>query len=118
DTHKPSYSALQIFAQEVGSSPYLGTLGPGDGLPAELEGYKFKTPPGNNPSLNTWVVWSRTGVTATLTIPASTAPTVVRAKGLQGDSVAITPGSGGTLLVNVGADPVYVETNSNPPRFS
>jgi hypothetical protein len=117
-SHKPSYTALQTYTGQVDAAAFLGELGPADGLPAELEGYKFRTAPGNDPNRNTWVVWSRSDATATLTIPAGQAPHVMSATSLQGSVLAVTPGSGGTLQVSVGADPVYVSINYNPLRFS
>jgi hypothetical protein len=117
-THKPSYGALRIFAQQIGSSPYIRPLTSADGLSADLEGYQFRTPPGIDASLRTSVLWSRTGLTSTLTIPAVQASSVVSATSLHGNPVTITPGSGGTMLVTVGADPVYVQMNFHPPRFS
>jgi hypothetical protein len=116
-THKPSYTALHLFSQQVDASAYLGALGPSDGLPPELEGYKFKTMPGTDPNLNTWVVWSRSDVTATLTLTSSLAPSVMRATDLQGNSLPLTPGAGGTLQVSVGANPVYIRLDYSPPRF-
>ena len=117
-SHKPSYTALQTYMGQVDGSAFLGALGPADGLPPELEGYKFMSAPGTDPNRNTWVVWSRSGVAATLTIPSSQASHVMRATSLQGATLTTTPGTGGSLLVSVGADPVYVAINYNPPRFS
>ena len=117
-SHKPSYTALQTYMGQVDGSAFLGALGPADGLPPELEGYKFMSAPGTDPNRNTWVVWSRSGVAATLTIPSSQASHVMRATSLQGATLTTTPGTGGSMLVSVGADPVYVAINYNPPRFS
>ncbi|MEO8286652.1 MAG: S-layer homology domain-containing protein [Chloroflexota bacterium] len=117
-TRKPSFYALQTYSREVGSSAYLGELGISNGLPQDLEGYRFRSAPGTDPNKETWVVWSRAGVTATFTIPPAIAPTFVRAVGLQGDVLTAMPMPDGSLQLAVGADPIYVETNSTPPRFS
>jgi hypothetical protein len=116
--HKPSYDSLHVYTHEIGSAPFVRALGPGDGLPADLEGYQFMSPPGNDSSLLTSVLWSRTGVSSTITIPADQAPSVVRAVGLHGEPLAMATGSGDTLLVSVGADPVYIEMNFHPLRFA
>jgi hypothetical protein len=104
NTRKPAQNALRVFAQEVGSGDYLRQLGPDDGVVAPLVGYRFQGTVG----LQVSVVWSNSGQVA-MSIPAANAPGFVRAVSLGGLEVPTQPGPGGTLLLNVDLDPVYLE---------
>ncbi|MFL5733322.1 MAG: S-layer homology domain-containing protein [Chloroflexia bacterium] len=110
NTLKPSHTALRVFAQEIGSGAFMRSLGPDDGVTGSLEGYRFRGAPGSQES----VVWSNGGP-GTLTIPATDAPGLVRAVSLSGEALATQPGPGGTVLLGVGVDPVYLEWRV--PRF-
>lgn len=109
---KLSYMAMQVLAHEVGSGAYLRQLGPDEGVGGTLEGYRFRT---DDPSRQASVVWNNSSGIATLIIPASQATSLIGAVSLYGDSLQVRPGGDGTLLVDVGSDPVYLEWNV--PRF-
>ena len=109
DTPKPSYTAMQTLSQEVGSGAYLYTLGASDGLIGALEGYRFRSPDGQR---QVSVVWNNDAQPVAMTIPAPQAADFRRAVGLHGQEVQTEPGPGGTRLLTVGLDPIYLEWNS------
>lgn len=109
NTHKPSYFAMKVLAREVGSGRYLGQMNASNGLSGGLEGYYFKSP---DFTKKVAVVWnSNASGVETLTIPASDAVDLARVIDLYGNAVATQAGPGGTVLVSVGQDPVYVVLN-------
>ncbi len=105
NTHKPAFTAMQVFAQEIGSGQFLRQLGASDGVAGSLEGYRFRGTYGNR---QTSVVWNNSNGQATLTIPAAQASELDSVVNLYGQAVSAQAGSNGTLLVNVSSDPVYV----------
>jgi hypothetical protein len=114
-TQKPSYYAMKTFAQTVGSGRYLRPLGELDGVTSDLEGYRFRHAPGDNPTRQVSVLWSRQGGAVQYAIPAGQTAYVQGVKSLGGQPVDPAPGPNGALLITVGADPVYVEWNA--PRY-
>lgn len=105
-TLKPSYTALSVLQSKIGSAPYLRSLSAQDGLPNGIEGYKFRSPDGNR---MVSILWSTAGAAGTVTIPTSQAPDVSGVTDLYGQPIQTQSGTGGTLLLNVGADPVYID---------
>jgi hypothetical protein len=108
-TKKPSFYAMRTFSQIVGSSAYLRPLGELDGVTPALEGYRFLHSPGTDATRQVSVIWSRDGGAVEYAIPASQTAYLQGVKSLMGQPVDPAPGPNGTLVVSVGADPVYVE---------
>lgn len=105
NSRKPSFTAMQTFASEIGSGDYVRQLGPGDGVTGSLEGYRFVM---GESTRQVSVVWSNEGTT-TLTIPAEQALDMVRVVSLSGQRLETSQGPDGTRLLDVGLDPVYIE---------
>lgn len=110
NTLKPSYYAMQVLAQEVGSGAFVRQLGANDGVAGSLEGYRFRTAISREVS----VVWNNSPGQAVLTVDASQVAAFRRAVGLYGDPVSAQPGPDGNLLVSVGPDPLYLEWTVSP----
>lgn len=106
NTRKPSYTAMQVFSNEIGSGAYLGKMNGGDGISGSLEGYRFATPTSGR---QTSVVWNNKDGQTTWTVPAAQAAFLLRVVDLYGQPVDTRPGAGGTRLVNVSPDPVYLD---------
>jgi hypothetical protein len=104
-SHKPSHTAMNVFASEIGSGAYMEQLRAEDGLTSSFEGYRFVMANGTR---EVSVVWNNVG-TDTLTIPADQALDMVRVVSIDGQTLATSPGPDGTRLLEVGLDPVYVE---------
>ena len=110
-TPKLAHQAMQVFAQEIGSGAYLRTIGPESGLSSSMEGYSFGGSSQGRPQVS--VVWSNSSTASNMAVPATQAGNFIRAVSITGEPVATVPGSGGTMMVPVGADPVYLEWRSS-----
>lgn len=106
---KPAYTAMQTFSAKIGSADYLYKMGEADGVNGALEGYRFRSKDGNK---QVSVVWNTSGSDVTMTIPATQAGDLGAVTSLLGNNIPPLPGPGGTRLVTVGRDPVYLEWNS------
>jgi hypothetical protein len=113
NSSKPSFTAMQVLSQEVGSGGYVRELGPSDGVTATLKGYRFRRPSGAG---QVTVAWNSSPGPLVFTIPQADAQFVSRAVDLYGQIVPTQPGPAGSVQVTVGPDPVYVELNT--PRFN
>jgi hypothetical protein len=106
---KPSYGAMQTLSEQIGSGPFLYRLGPADGLTGTLEGYRFRSADGKR---QVSVVWNNGSDPLVMTIPAHQASDLRQAIGLLGEDIQTDPGPGGTRLLAVGLNPIYLEWNS------
>ncbi len=113
NSRKPSHTAMQVLAREVGSGRYLRRLGPQDGVSGSLEGYRFASPTAGRDVL---VVWNNSSTETDLTMQVSLDSTVVKAVSLYGEDLVVRAGPGSTLQVSVGLDPVYLQWGAQ--RFS
>jgi hypothetical protein len=111
-TRKPSHTAMQILSQEIGSGAFIRPLGPDDGVTGTLEGYRFRT---TTVGRHVSVAWNNGAGTTTMQIPAAHAPDLLGGVTLYGQTFEPEPGPGGTLLVTVGPDPLYLAWRA--PRF-
>jgi hypothetical protein len=112
---KPSFRAMQTFASEIGSGQYIRQLRASDGLPPEVEGYRFSHASGDSPFKEVSIVWTNPGAQGpyTVTVPADLH--VLRAVDINGNPVSTTTNTDGSVSVQVGIDPMYVEVEK--PRY-
>lgn len=106
NSEKPSYSAMQTLAAEIGNGPFVRSLDAGDGVAGNLQGYKFRRQVNGLPLS---VVWSQEGTESTLTVPAADMPNLGRVVNIAGGVIQPTPNPDGSLQITVGSNPVYIE---------
>jgi hypothetical protein len=112
-SNKRALTAMQTFAQEIGSGLYQRQLGAESGVTGGLEGYLFAGSSPGRPQVS--VIWNNDPTATPLIVPAAQVPNLLGAVDLLGQAITLQPGAGGVLTVGVGNDPIYLEWRS--PRF-